>query len=295
MLDLNQIALFVEVVRAGSFAEAARRLRLPPNAVSRSIQQLEVALDTRLIHRSTRKLAMTAAGTALFERCADAISALSRVGQESIDDNKLPSGLIRVAAPNGFFDLFRIDWVVEFLTKFPKVRMEFVLTDAKTNLIDESIDVAFRAAHLLDPSNIGQKLLTTHFVLVASPAYLALCGPPADLAALGARDCVPQSNRTGPVVWRLEGPRGPEEVPVVGRFIANTAQAVRAAALAGLGIALLPEPMIAVEIAAGRLVKVLGAYRRAGADLYAVYLSNQQIPRAASAFVEFAIGKVRLG
>src|SRR5580693_4483534 len=105
-LDLNQIFLFVEVVRTASFAAAARRLGMPANSVSRHIQQLEADVGSRLIHRSTRKLTLTAAGRTFFDRCAAPVSELAQAGQASVDETQLPSGVVRVAAPADFFDLF---------------------------------------------------------------------------------------------------------------------------------------------------------------------------------------------
>jgi DNA-binding transcriptional LysR family regulator len=292
-LDLNHVFLFVEVVRAGSFAAAARRQGTPANSVSRKIQELEAQVGTRLIHRSTRKLTLTAAGRTFFDRCATPVSELAQAGQASVDDTRLASGLIRVAAPADFFDLFQIEWVAEFLAAYPQVRMEFVLDDAKADLVGDGIDVALRAAHLVDDNLIGHKIIATQFDLVASPAYLAARGVPATFASLGDHDCLPQSNRTGPVTWRLEGPGGAGEIQVSSRFRANTARAVLRAAVAGLGIALLPHPITASEIAAGRLSKVLPDYRREGADLYAVCVSRRHIPRAVSAFIEFSVDRLR--
>lgn len=293
MLDLNQIFLFVEVVKAGSFAQAAQRLQLPANSVSRKIQRLEADLGCRLIHRSTRKLTLTTAGQAFFDRCASSVSELALAGQESLEGTKQPGGLVRVAAPTDFFDVFRLEWIADFLATHPKVRMEFVLDDAKTDLIAASIDVAFRAEHLVEATHVGHKLTRAYFGLVASPSYVAARGTPLNTQSLSAHDCIPQSNRSGPVIWHLQGPDGPTNVEVSGKFRANASTVVFRAAIAGLGIALLPDAVTASEIQAGRLVRVLPAYRREGADLYAVYPSRRQIPPAASAFVEFAGENIR--
>jgi DNA-binding transcriptional LysR family regulator len=218
---------------------------------------------------------------------------LAQAGQASVDETQLPGGIIRVAAPADFFDLFPIEWVAQFLHDHPRVRMEFVLDDAKADLVGEGIDVAFRAAHFVDDNLIGHKIVATQFDLVASPAYLRAHGTPDTLAALAEHDCLPQSNRTGPVTWRLIGPEGDSEIEVSSRFRANAARAVLRAAVAGLGIALLPRPLTATEIAAGRLVNVLPEFRRDGADFYAVCVSRRHIPRAVSAFIEFAVGRLR--
>jgi len=290
---LNHVFLFVEVVRTGSFAQAAQRLGMPPNSVSRKIQRLETDLGTRLMHRSTRKLTLTAAGRAFFDRCAPSISELAQAGRESVDDTTVSGRLVRIAAPSDFFDVFRLEWIADFLAIHPQLRMEFVLDDAKTDLIADGIDVAFRAKHLVDAWHVGHKLFGAHFRLVASPSYVAAHGAPTKPQSLGAHECLAQSNRSGPVVWHLQGPDGPSETEISGRFRANNARVVLQAAVAGLGIALLPDSITAPEIEAGRLVRVLPRYRREGADLYAVYVSRRQIPLAVSAFVEFTAGKMR--
>src|SRR5437870_41546 len=148
MFDLNDVAMFVQVVRCGSFAEAARRLGVPPDTVSRRIQQLEAQLGTRLMQRSTRKLTLTSAGQAFHERCAGAVDGLVEAGQELMTGSQEPSGLVRVAATADFFDYFPMEWVAEFLAIYPRVRLDFVLSDAKADLIADRVDVAFRGGTL---------------------------------------------------------------------------------------------------------------------------------------------------
>ena len=292
-LDLNHAFLFVEVVRAGSFAQAAQRVGMPPNSVSRKVRQLETELGSRLIHRSTRKLTLTPAGREFFDRCEPSVCELALAGQEWIDGATRSGGVVRVAAPTDFFDVFRLEWIAEFLAQHPRLKMEFLLDDAKTDLIATSIDVAFRAKHLVDAWHVGHKLFETSFGLVASPAYVAARGAPARPQQLSAHDCLAHSNRPGPVVWHLQGPDGASDIEVSGKFRANAAQVVLRAAVAGLGIALLPDSVTAPEVKAGRLVRLLPRYRREGADLYAVHVSRRQIPHAVTAFVEFAAAKIR--
>ena len=293
MLDLNDIAMFVQVVRHGSFAEAARRLGLPPNTVSRRIQQLEAQLGTRLMQRSTRKLTLTSAGQAFHERCAGAVDGLVEAGQELITGSHAPSGLVRVAATADFFDFFPMEWVADFLAANPLVRVDFVLSDAKADLIAEQIDVAFRGGAQPDSGYVGRKLLGPRTDgLVASPAYIAAHGAPATLQDLAQHDCVTAAHPSGRATWRLTGPDGEEEVQVTGRFSGNTAQALRRAAVAGLGIALLPPSMGRLDVAAGRLVPVLPQYQRTGQGLTVLYPSRKHLPLAVSAFIAMVTQKL---
>ncbi|WP_223449417.1 MULTISPECIES: LysR family transcriptional regulator [unclassified Pseudomonas] len=293
MLDLNDIAMFVQVVRCGSFAEAARQLGMPPNTVSRRIQQLETQLGTRLMQRSTRKLTLTSAGLGFHERCVGAVEGLLEAGQALMTGSHEPSGRVRVAAPADFFDFFQMQWVTEFLTAHPRVRLDFVLSDAKADLIAEQIDVAFRGGPLRDSGYVGRQILDPRSVgMVASPAYLAARGSPRTLQDLVNHDCVISAHPGGHATWRLVGPNGEEEVQVTGRFSGNTAQALRKAAVAGLGIALLPPVMAKLEVEAGALVPVLPQYQPNGYGLNVLYPSRRQLPLAVSAFIELVIQKM---
>jgi len=294
VLDLNDVALFVQVVRCGSFAEAARRLGLPSNTVSRRIQQLEAQLGARLMQRSTRKLTLTSAGRAFHERCAGAVDGLVEAGQELTTGSREPSGLVRVAATADFFDFFPMEWVAEFLAAHPRVRIDFVLSDAKADLIAEQIDVAFRGGPLRDLGYVGRQLVGARSDgLVASPAYIAARGAPARLQDLVDHDCVAPAHPSGRTTWRLVGPDGvEEEVNVSGRFSGNTAQALRKATVAGLGIALLPPTIARLDVRAGLLVPVLPQYQRTGHGLSVLYPSRRHLPLAVSAFIGLVVEKL---
>jgi DNA-binding transcriptional LysR family regulator len=293
VLDLNEVRMFVQVVRARSFAEAARRLGVPPNTLSRRIRQLEAGLDTRLMQRSTRKLTLTAAGSAFFERCAPAVDGVLDAGKELAGVSQTAGGTVRIAAPVDFLDFFKIEWVMQFLALHPKVRLDFVLSDARADLIAEAIDVAFRGGSGSDQHVVLGRLIPQSLMLVASPAYTRSCGNPKTLEELSRHDCLTASGRPGPVTWTLDGPGGREEVKVSGRFRANSARILLKSCLAGLGVALLPGVLVVAHIHAGRLVHVLPDYRREGADLNVILPTGQQIPTAVSAFVEFAAEKLQ--
>jgi DNA-binding transcriptional LysR family regulator len=294
MIDLNDVALFVQVVRCGSFAEAARRQGQPPNTVSRRIQHLEVQTGTRLLQRSTRKLTLTSAGQAFYARCEGAVDGLVDAGQELITGGQEPSGLVRIAAPADFFDFFPMAWVHEFLIMYPRVRLDFVLSDLKSDLIADRIDLAFRGGPLTDSGDIGRQLATPHSEgMLASPAYLAARGAPSTLQDLVHHECLSFAHPSGHATWRLTGPEGMEEVLVAGRFNGNTAQVLRKAAVAGLGIVLLPAEMTLADVQAGLLVPVLPHYQRMGHGLNVLYPSRQHLPQAVSALIALVMKKLK--
>ncbi|QDL52933.1 LysR family transcriptional regulator [Rhodoferax aquaticus] len=293
MIDLNQIALFVQVVQAGSFAQAARRLGVPPTTLSRQVAQLEDTLQARLLQRTTRKLSLTDAGRTLFDRAVTQIDALADAAAALSGESQTPKGAVRVAATAGFFESFRMQWVQEFLQRYPQVQLEFVLSDGMADFVGEGIDVAFRgSAELPDSSLVARRLASGTLALAASPAYLAERGTPADAWALTQHDCIRASGKAGPSLWRLVGPEGPVQVPVTGRFCANTGMAQRQAAEAGLGICLLPFNLLQTSIQTGRLVEVLPGIASSVGNLYVVYPSRRHVPPAVTAFVDMVVERM---
>ncbi|HVJ61175.1 MAG TPA: LysR family transcriptional regulator [Tahibacter sp.] len=287
MIDLNGVAVFVHTVRAGSFAGAARRLGLPSNTVSRRVQQLEAELGTRLLQRSTRKLSLTAAGREFFDRSVSGVEEIESARQDLTDASREPRGTLRVAAVADFLEHFTLDRVAAFLARYPRLSLEFKLDDAPVDLIGEGYDLALRAGALPDSSLVARKLADAEKILVASPAYLAARGMPARVAELAAHDCINMPSGGARTTWRLDGPHGVEEARVTGRFSANTAQSLRRAAHAGLGVALLPSMLVDADIATGALVHVLPEYRRTVGGVYAVYPSRRQLSPAIGAFIDY--------
>ncbi|RAU48152.1 MULTISPECIES: LysR family transcriptional regulator [unclassified Pseudomonas] len=292
-VDLNDVALFVQVVRAGSFAEAGRRLGMPPSTASRRVQLLEAALGTRLMQRTTRRLMLTDAGTNFYAESADQIDALLRVAGQVTNDSAEIAGRVRVAAPVDFFNWFPAQAVAQFIAEHPRVRLEFELNDARIDLLGEGIDVAMRGGDR-DPSLFARKLGTSYQTLVASPGYLAAHGVPAEPGDLSGHQCITSPSHSGPrTTWRLGGvDHQAATIEVDGPFQANTSSAQLEAALAGMGIALLPIALSAAHIDAGRLKEVLPDYTSGAIGVHLVYHSRQ-LPRAVSAFIEFAANTIK--
>lgn len=288
MLDLNDLAMFVQVVRAGSFSEAARRLHMPANTLSRRIDQFEGQLGTRLLHRSTRKLAPSAEGQALFERYAPALDQIFEI-ERLHADVQAPSGSVRVTAMLGLFEIFRMEWLAEFYTRYPHIRIDFLLDDTPTDLIAERIDLALRMGIETGSGFKVRRLASNALILAASPAYLERRPAPRTLRELAEHDCLTISNRQGRNTWRLQGSRGTQEVSINSRFAVNDMRVLAHACVAGLGIALLPQLITEPFIALGQLVRVLPSYRRASTELglQLVYTSRPPVPPAVAVFADF--------
>ena len=290
MLDISQIALFVHVVRAGSFAEVGRRQDIPPNTVSRRIAALEDALGTLLFQRSTRKLTLTTAGRAFYEEVADSIETLERAGQAVLGEENTISGLIRIAAPVDFFDAFPMPWLREFMSANPRIQFDFVLGDAAIDLIDQGIDIAFRAGMLADSSYVIRKISEAFAVLVASPKLLKLAAPKA-LSDLKALPCIVGLSKQVRSTWRMQGPAGTEEVTVRASFKADNSIAQLRACIAGIGIALLPSSLVREPLIRGELIRVLPDYRLHAGGFYAVLPTRRHVPAAVRRFMQFAMAK----
>lgn len=286
MIDFNDIALFVQVARCGSFSEAGRRLGMPPNTVSRRIQELEEHLGSRLMQRSTRKLTLTDAGQQLHDRCAEAVDSLQQASQDLTAGRKVPSGLVRVASTANFLDFYTPETAAAFLEQYPQVRLEFLLDDAIVDLIADRIDVAFRSGADNETGYIAQRMPVPPIALFASPDYVGKHGSPRTLAELARHRCLTVPHQSSRALWRLHGPEGVEEqVEVGGPFAVGSARGLHQAAVAGLGIALLPSVITADDIARGALVPILPQYSRSNQSLCVVYPSHRQVSPAVKVFV----------
>lgn len=285
-MDLNRITVFVRVVEAGSFTGAAAVLGLRKSSASRSVAALEADLGIRLLQRTTRKLSLTDAGRAFYDRARDALAGLDEARNAVSSLGAAPRGLVRITAPVDLAaDLAAVTTV--FLRAHPDVRVETLLTARYVDLVKEGFDLAIRAGSLADSSLLARKLGESEFGLFASPAYLDAAGRPRRLADLARHECVLYRAGSATARWRLSGPRGDEEVSVRGRVDTDELAFVRAMVLAGFGIALVPvSTMIRPLVASGVLERVLPRYALRGAVVHVVWPSRRFEPAAVALFRE---------
>lgn len=283
-MDLNRVVSFVRVVEAGSFTGAAAALGLQKSSVSRSVAGLEASLGIRLLQRTTRRLALTEAGRAYFDRAKEALAGLEEAEHSVSALGAEPRGLVRVTAPA---DLARDLAVVTaaFLQSHPAVRVDAVLTARHVDLVKEGFDLAVRAGALTDSSLLARRLGEFEFGLFASAAYLDAAGRPRRLADLERHECVLYRAGSGAARWRLSGPRGEEEVvSVSGRIDTDELAFTRAMALAGFGVAFLPAAYVAPFVATGELERVLPRYAQRSSPVHVVWPSRRFEPAAVSLY-----------
>jgi len=287
-MDLNLLAAFEAVARTRSFTGAAGELRLPKSSVSRAVSRLESDLGVQLLLRTTRKVAPTAAGTALYDRIAPLLGGVRSALEAVPRAEEEPAGELRVTAPVDLGVLFLAEVLTRYAARYPAVSVDLVLTGRVVDLVAEGFDMALRVAPALrDSSLVARRAARFTLQLFASPLYLARRGTPRSEADLEGHEWVifaPQGKR-----FRLEGPRGPVEVAPRGRIRCDDLLFVRDALRAGAGIGLLPAFVAEPEVAAGTLVRVLPRHERSGGNLYVVTPAARHVPRKVTAFRDLVL------
>ncbi len=285
-IRLEDMRLFARVAEAKSFTAAARALGVPKQTVSRRVAELEHALGVQLLHRTTRRLHLTDAGAAYAERCAEIARMAEEANRAVADTEQIPRGTLRLTADAVFGEAFLSDLVLEFARRWPEVGIEVVLTRRRVELVEEGFDVAFRVGHLDDASLSGFRLGPARVRYCASPAYVARRGAPANPGELERHDCILVSSDAAPVRWPFQGPGGATTVPVSGRLRFSSHAMARAAALAGLGIAIFPEFACAEDIRRKRLTGVLDDSTIDVGAVWVVHAARRILPARVRAFVE---------
>lgn len=254
-MDLNRAATFVRVVEAGSFTAAAGALHLPPSSVSRAVAKLEHELDVTLLERTTRKLSLTDAGRAYFERAREAVAGLDEAGALAVDAAREPQGLVRIAAPPEMGGHLAAV-LAELLGRHPKLSIDVTFTARGAELVGTQVDIAIVVGQLEDSALIVKKLGTTSHRLFASQAYIDRRGKPRTLAELARHACVLYR---GQRVWELHGPKGKEKIDVSGPVSGDHLSFVYEAVLLGHGIGLLPSFLAMRPPALVPILPTLGA------------------------------------
>ena len=287
MDKLDAMNAYAKVVASGSYAEAARRLGLTRSAVSKAVMELEQLLGARLLDRTTRRVTPTEAGLAYYERC---VAILADVEETELQISRLhdePRGILKINAPMSFGILYLGDAVAEFMRRYPELRIELVLNDRFIDPLEEGVDVTVRIGALADSSLIARRLTPARRALVASPDYLARSGVPKSLDDLANHRCLAYGHLAPRLKWEFL--EGAETVSVqhTAALCSNNGEVLRAAALAGNGIANLPTFLVGPDIAAGRLNVVLPAYPPTELGIYALYAPNRYLAAKTRVFIDF--------
>ena len=293
MDSLAAMRVFVGVVDAGGLSAAGRTLGLAPSSVSRRIGELEDQLGVRLLRRTTRKLSLTEAGETYYERSRDIVRAVEKANLAVTERRAGPSGILRVTAPASVARRHIAPAVAAFHQQCSIVSIVMSVTDRVADIVGEGLDVAIRVGRLEDSGLEARKLGEARRIVCASPAYLKRVGLPVHPQELGDHACLTFRRHPGINVWRFLGEAETIEVRATGPFFANNGETLVAAACAGMGLVLLPEWLVGVEIGAGRLVEVLTDYavEPAKTPLNAVFAPSPYMPPKVRAFIDFLAGR----
>ncbi|WP_119458837.1 LysR family transcriptional regulator [Rhodospirillaceae bacterium SYSU D60014] len=284
---LNAMQAFARVAELGSFSAAARQLGLAKSVVSKLVMGLENHLGARLLNRTTRRLSLTEAGVTYYEACARILGAVEEADLSVSRLQAIPRGRLKVNASMSFGFLHLAPAIPDFLARYPELQIDLTLNDRFVDLVDGGYDVAVRIGALADSSLIARKLAPARRIVCGSPDYFARHGVPQLPEDLADHNCLGYSYQVSGNEWPFRGPEREHRVKVSGSFEVNNGDALRAAAIGGLGIVLLPSFIIGDDLAAGRLRCVLSAYRAPETDIHAVYPHSRHLSAKVRAFVDF--------
>jgi DNA-binding transcriptional LysR family regulator len=289
MDNLSGMAVFARVVEAKSFSEAARQLGISKAAVSKQVSRLEERLGARFLNRTTRRLSLTEIGAAFYERCARIVAEAEEAELAVTRLHATPRGTLRVDAPLSFGLQYLSPLLPAFMAQYPELRVDLTFNDRFVDLVEEGYDVAVRIANLPDSSLIARKLAESRSFVCAAPDYWERHGRPAHPADLAAHNCFGYSYLATRNEWRFRGPDGPATVRISGTLTANNGDVLRAAAVAGLGVVLMPGFLVCDDLRAGRLEPVLRAFEPDLAGIHAVYPHNRHLSAKVRAFIDHLV------
>ncbi|WPB84860.1 LysR family transcriptional regulator [Sediminicoccus rosea] len=283
------IEAFVRVVEAGSFTTAAQRLQTAKSSVSAAVRGLEERLGVRLLDRSTRRVEPTEAGRVFYARCRRLLEEEAAARLEAQSLQEMPAGRLRVAAPECFAARHLVPGLASFLAQHPAVELELAESPGNVRLVEDGFDLAIRVVETPAEGMVVRRLATSRVVIVAAPGYLAQHGAPLVPGDVAAHRCV----GFAPLAWRDTWRLGGESVPVRPVLLTDNTETLRAAALAGVGLAAVPDWAVADALAAGLLQRVLPDHRAAESGIFAVYPTNRLMIPKVRAFVDHVAAGLR--
>ncbi len=280
--------VFVTVVDLGSQSAAADHLDLSRPVVSRYLAELEDWVGARLMHRTTRKLSLTAAGSETLPRCRQMLELSADLQAAVSVPDEAPRGLLRISVSTSFGLAQLADAMAEYVKRHPGVSVDLQMLDRTVNLVDERIDLAIRTSTELDPNLIARRLTVCRSVICASPAYLREHPAPQRVEDLSRHNCLTHSY-FGKSLWHFEQDGEQVSVPVQGNISANEASTLMQAVIAGAGIAMLPTYQAGAYIKRGELVRLLPRAEPIRMNIYAVYTSRKHMPATLRSMLDFLV------
>jgi DNA-binding transcriptional LysR family regulator len=292
MDTLQNMRFFLRVVEAGSFTAAAQQMGATTAQASRAVSDLESHLHTRLLQRTTRRVALTEAGSRYVNRCEQILACVDEAEAEAGDAQAHPAGKLKIHAMNSFGKHYVVPMISKYRERYPLVSIELTLSQRMPDLLEEGYDVALVMApdDLRDSSLISQRLGSACSIACASPAYIARYGLPQSLSDLVHHTCLRLAlPGTSGHEWTFDGPDGRETIRFgPSSFTVNVADAMAAAICEGMGVGVLPTSSALPHLRSGTLLRVFPGYTTQELHIYAVYPSRQYLDAKVRTWVEFA-------
>jgi DNA-binding transcriptional LysR family regulator len=294
MDHFNAIPYFIAVVDYKGFSAAAEALGISKSAISKRITQLEAHLGVRLLHRTTRKISLTEAGSRYYDYAAQANLAAQNAEDAVSQLQGEPQGKLKINAPMSFGLIHMAGLIPEFLLRYPKISIDLVMDDKAVDLVEHGFDVAIRNGELEDSSLIARRLAPIHSIVCASPAYIdqypeLAASAQSSPELLSTHNCLLYSYSTNKDHWQFHKEGKEINVRVEGSYRVNNSEALKQAVLKGLGIGRLPTFVAGDAIREGTLVNLFPDYRMPAKKVFAIYPERDYLPAKVRAFLDFAI------
>ena len=290
MLDrFVSMSVFVCAADKRSFAEAAEVFGISPTMVGKHIQSLEQRVGSRLLNRTTRRQSLTEVGRIYYERCKQLLADAEAADACTAEMLAAPRGLLKIHAPVSFGSQRLAPALTTYLRRYPDVEVDLTVSDRSVDLVEEGFEAAIQIGPLPDSWLVATALKPYNMWLTAAPYYLTQAGTPQTAQDLAKHNCLGFAYWSKKNVWRLRKGDRTESVQVKGRLMVNNGQALRTAALQGLGIIMQPEILVGDDVAAGRLVRILPDYEPPYRPMYLVYVADRRPTPKLKSFIDFVV------
>jgi DNA-binding transcriptional LysR family regulator len=284
---LQSMDVFVRTVERGNFSTVAEDLRLTATMVGLHVKALEHHLGVRLLNRTTRRQSLTDAGKLYYERCKQILGDIADAESRTSTLQSVPRGRLRVMTPVSFGVHALAPACAKYLDKYPEVAIDLIVSDRPVDMVEEGFEVMVAIGDLIDSTLIARPLFPYRSVVCAAPSYIERNGTPKKPADLSRHTCLGFAHPLASRKWLLEGPQGPVSVPVSLALTVNNGEALRMAALSGLGIIMQPEVLIAEDIRVGRLIRLLPDFSPTPKPVHLLTFPDQHLVPKIQTFVGF--------
>lgn len=284
------MAVFVKAVETGSFSAAGEALQMSPQLVGKNVRMLEQHLGVRLLNRTTRSQHLTDIGATFYERARIILAEMEVAESLAAETIIVPRGKIRINAPVTFGIHALSQKIAEYMQKYPEVSVDLSLSNRYVDLIDEGFDAIFRIGELADSGLIARTLTPYRLILCASPDYISSHEPLNSPHDLSRHECLGFSHTELRTNWTFDGPDGRVTVPVRGRFMADSGEAIVNTGLNGLGVMLQPSELVLPYLKTGQLIEILPAYSAPTRPMHLLHAPDRRMTPKLRSFIDFVLG-----